>query len=734
MPNEFIIKNGFISKGNSSVEGLFTPTSISASTYLNLPFTNFSGGTVTGNTVFSQGLTATTISATTYQNLPLSATTYVTGGTYSAGTITFTNTSGGTFDVIGLYTGETGSVTSLNSYLGGITLNNSTGNIVIENALPDQIVTLSEGSNISITGTYPNFTIDVTGSTTGATTVIGDYLPLSGGTVTGDTLFTQGLTANTISATLYENLPDYVTGNYLPLSGGTVTGDTLFTQGLTANTISATLYENLPLGIYGTGLTFNLANYDLSIDGGNGTLDTVSLSILSSDLTVTGGTYNPNNGVVTLTNNTGGTFNISGFTTGYTDFYVTGFTYSANTFYVKNTNTTYEASINTVTGLTSTGTISSNILSATTYQNLPNSLDGLYLRTSGGTVTGNTIFTQNISVTGGTGINWFSGNTSTDLLRVTQAGTGNALVIEDSGNPDTSPFVVSPTGNVGIGTTTPIFPLDIISNDVRISGSSRAGSLRLQWTANNTLVFNHTGIGPLFTAGPFNAVTFGDQSLQALKRGGVFASDQPNVPYGLVTGNLPLMLSSSTPDLVSIRMSPTINNNPLYTGITRGLHYIPTVISLGSRNIHRAIETTDGDLLFSNTSLTAITRTGGINIISGNTSTDLLRVTQTGTGNAFVVEDDTNPDSSPFVITSGGSVGIGTPTPSAKLQVSGNTLINGSLTATTTQTNSLIIQNPYVPTGSTDPTGTVGTISWSGNTIYLRNSTGWVRFTGETSW
>jgi hypothetical protein len=32
---------------------------------------------------------------------------YVTGGTYSAGTATFTNTTGGTFDVTGFYTGET---------------------------------------------------------------------------------------------------------------------------------------------------------------------------------------------------------------------------------------------------------------------------------------------------------------------------------------------------------------------------------------------------------------------------------------------------------------------------------------------------------------------------------------------------------------------------------------------------------------------------------------------------
>ena len=69
MANEFIIKNGFISKGNSSTEGTF-------SSY--------------------------TISATTYQNLPTDV--RVTGGTYSSGTATFTNNTGGTFNVTGFST------------------------------------------------------------------------------------------------------------------------------------------------------------------------------------------------------------------------------------------------------------------------------------------------------------------------------------------------------------------------------------------------------------------------------------------------------------------------------------------------------------------------------------------------------------------------------------------------------------------------------------------------------
>jgi hypothetical protein len=64
-------------------------------------------------------------------------------------------------------------------------------------------------------------------------------------------------------------------------------------------------------------------------------------------------------------------------------------------------------------------------------------------------------------------------------------------------------------------------------------------------------------------------------------------------------------------------------------------------------------------------------------VLSGNVtiSTDsigpALKITQVGTGNAMLVQDSTDPDSSPFVITNDGSVGIGTTLPLVKLAVNG---------------------------------------------------------------
>jgi len=74
----------------------------------------------------------------------------------------------------------------------------------------------------------------------------------SGGTVTGPTNFTNGLSATTISATTYQNLPDNVTGKYLPLSGGTVTGNTTFTSGLTINYIDFDTTPTVPSPTGGT--------------------------------------------------------------------------------------------------------------------------------------------------------------------------------------------------------------------------------------------------------------------------------------------------------------------------------------------------------------------------------------------------------------------------------------------------------------------------------------------------
>ena len=96
---------------------------------------------------------------------------------------------------------------------------------------------------------------------------------------------------------------------------------------------------------------------------------------------------------------------------------------------------------------------------------------------------------DNVTVTGGTatlGALTVSGSDSGDLVRITQTGSGNALVVEDSANPDSTPFVVDASGNVGIGTNSPATALDvtgtvtadglIVNNDVEIGVFNATGA------------------------------------------------------------------------------------------------------------------------------------------------------------------------------------------------------------------------------------------------------------------
>ncbi len=302
--------------GNQQIIGGITGDSLAATSVevasgiinslsgVNASFTSIDSTNINTNNAIVNGLTANAVSATTYYNLPTDV--YVTGGTYSNGTATFTNNTGGTFNIGGYYTGFTGGDVS------GLTANTIFAT-TYQNLPLD--VRVTGGTYIGGTATFTNNTggtFNVIGFYTGATDVY-----VTGGTYSNGAATFRNNTGGTFS----------VTGYYTGFTGGTV-------NDLTATTISATTYQNLPLdvrvtgGTYSsgtatftnnTGGTFNVVGFSTPFTGGtiNGlTANTISATTyqnLPTDIRVTGGTYS--SGTATFTNNTGGTFNVTGFST-----------------------------------------------------------------------------------------------------------------------------------------------------------------------------------------------------------------------------------------------------------------------------------------------------------------------------------------------------------------------------------------------------------------------------------
>ena len=305
----FIRADGLISGSSVSTPGFtantggLTALTISATTYLNLPSATFTGGTVSGPTNFTGGLTANTISATTFSGNG-SGLTNVQNIYNSDGTISsdrYVSISGNTLWFSGLANGfqviiNDGIIkpgfTILSDSLGGPSFRATyDGSVIIDgpaefyntalfnstvsmiNLSPDNtspyLLGLNNSSEVttldsdllfnSITGgTYSGGTLSLINNSGGTVSISGFSTGSSftGGTVSGPTNFTSGLTANTISATTYQNLP---ATPFLPLTGGTITGNVVIntpisTNNTALNVISQNTSQSIALrGLAGKG-------------------------------------------------------------------------------------------------------------------------------------------------------------------------------------------------------------------------------------------------------------------------------------------------------------------------------------------------------------------------------------------------------------------------------------------------------------------------------------------------
>ena len=172
------------------------------------------------------------------------------------------------------------------------------------------------------------------------------------------------------------------TGNYLALSGGTVTGNTIFTSGLTANTLNIN-----------NGVTANT----LTVNNGINSISGITANTLTVNNGITANTLNINNGITanTLTVNKG-IYSISAYTGSYNDGIVVDYTNGNGRISVgtADTITFYNNGIgsNNLMTISSSGTVSANVFSAITL-----SANTIYTNKFTVNSNGNVTFGTNIS-------------------------------------------------------------------------------------------------------------------------------------------------------------------------------------------------------------------------------------------------------------------------------------------------------------------------------------------------
>lgn len=131
-----------------------------------------------------------------------------------------------------------------------------------------------------------------------------------------------------------------------------------------------------------------------------------------------------------------------------------------------------------------------------------------------------------------------SANSSSTALRITQEGTGNALLVEDSANPDSTPFVVDANGNVISGYTAAI-PTYGFNNQLQVLGTSNAYQLNA--------AFRNDAFAPFLSLAHSRDATIGSHTI---------------VQSGDALGTLAFLGSDGTAFIQAARISSSVDGTP----------------------------------------------------------------------------------------------------------------------------------------------------------------------------
>jgi len=225
-----------------------------------------------------------------------------------------------------------------------------------------------------------------------------------------------------------------------------------------------------------------------------------------------------------------------------------------------------------------------------------------------------------------------SGNVTIDsdsagpALKITQTGTGPVLRVQDSVDPDVTPFIIDSTGQVGLGTQSPSTAFDVNDGVIQLS-SSGVSRTTISADASNSTINSPSTRGLILSTG-------GTPRITIASGGGVTFSGAVTASGGAtITGNVAVTGTlSSTSTLTVSSGGAAITGNSTVTGTLNATSTLTAqnglTVSAGGAGITGGLTVSSGGASITGNS----TVTGTLNATSTLTAQNGLTVSAGGAG------------------------------------------------------------------------------------------------------